>query len=103
VIAQSLFNDHQVNVHPFAQSAASYNEPTRWFCRAVRAQRVDHNGDPILRWAMNNLTLKHNSNEHCMPSKGRAENKIDPAVASIMGVAAAIFPDAMPTADIVIL
>ena len=50
----------------------------------IRDGKIVHNGDPVLRWAMGNVSAKTDAKENVFPRKARDANKIDPAVALIM-------------------
>ena len=65
------------------QNVAAFSEPMKQLEAMVVAGKVRHNGDPVLTWAMGNVTAKHDIKENVFPRKSREENKIDPAVALI--------------------
>lgn len=46
-----------------------------------------HAGDPVLSWAISNVVCHRDAKDNIYPRKERAEQKIDPAVALIMGIA----------------
>jgi len=58
---------------------------------AVASGRFHHTGDPVLTWAVSNVTVKPDANENIFPRKDRPENKIDPAVALILAFKGALF------------
>jgi phage terminase large subunit-like protein len=60
---------------------------------AIADGRIHHDGNPILEWMMGNVMAREDVNENVLPRKeaGREENKIDGAVAVIMGVGRARF------------
>ncbi|MEQ9926990.1 terminase TerL endonuclease subunit [Pectobacterium brasiliense] len=45
---------------------------------------LDHNGDPVLAWAMSNVVMETDANANIKPNKKKSANKIDPAVAFLM-------------------
>lgn len=64
--------------------------PMATFIELVNTGQIVHNGDPVLRWAIGNLTAKANEAGHMMPVKVKAGDKIDPAVSAIMAVGRAV-------------
>jgi phage terminase large subunit-like protein len=53
----------------------------------VTAKRLHHNGDPVLAWAISNVVCHRDAKDNIYPRKARADDKIDPAIALIMGIA----------------
>lgn len=51
---------------------------------AVASGRFHHTGDPVLTWAVSNVTVKPDAKDNIFPRKDRPENKIDPATALIL-------------------
>ena len=68
----------------FKQSCAMYNEPIREFLDCVSKGTIRHNGDPVLRWAVNNMTICKNSEDQWKPDRKSSKDKIDPIVAVLM-------------------
>lgn len=77
-------------VVPFHQSFRDMNEPTRKLFALIAARQLRHGGNPVLRWAASNLAIERDSNENIRPSKKKSTERIDPIVASIMGIGRAI-------------
>ena len=53
----------------------------------VYARRLRHNGNPVLAWMMSNVVARLDAKDNIYPRKELPENKIDGAVAVIMGLA----------------
>lgn len=53
----------------------------------VTAGRFEHNGDPVLAWAISNVVCHRDAKDNIYPRKERAEQKIDGAIALIMAIA----------------
>jgi phage terminase large subunit-like protein len=66
------------------QQVQHLSAPMKDFEAAVAAGRVHHAADPVLTWALSNVTVRPDANENVFPRKDRPENKIDPAVALIL-------------------
>lgn len=82
-----------VPVVEFTQNAVNYTPPMREAEGCLRAGKVKHNGDPVLRWAIGNVTAREDAKQQVFPRKERRENKIDPAVAFLMALAMAMQTD----------
>ena len=70
----------------FRATTANFSEPTKELVAAMRADRIQHDGDPVLEWAIGNVVGRYDARSNVYPRKSREENKIDPAVALIMTI-----------------
>jgi len=52
----------------------------------VRQGKIWHDGDPILRWALSNVTLRTDPAGNIKPDKQKSGGKIDPIVALVMAI-----------------
>lgn len=77
----------------FAQTAMNYAAPCGDFTRTVARRELSHDGDPVLRWHITNLRWKKGYTGLIMPDKERSSEKIDGAVAAIMGYGRGTHPD----------
>lgn len=77
----------------FAQSAMNYAAPCGDFVRTIVRRELEHDADPVLRWQVTNLRWKKNYTGLIMPDKITSVEKIDGAVASIMGYGRGTHPD----------
>ena len=59
------------------------SEPMKTLDAWVEDGQIVHNGNPVLKWAMGNVTAKEDKNENIFPVKEHPDNKIDPAIALI--------------------
>ena len=78
--------DHGLEVRDFPQTHAAFAAPMAEFERLVRAGKLHHGGNPVLRWAVHNLAIDVDSHGDAKPSKSRATEKIDPVVAVLMAL-----------------
>lgn len=53
---------------------------------AVYDGRFHFSGDPVLAWAVSNVTAHRDRNDNLLPVKPDQKSKIDPAVAMFMAV-----------------
>jgi len=72
------------------QNVAHLSEPMKWLQAYIADGRVIHDGNPVLAWALGNVTSQEDRNGNVFPRKERVERKIDPAVATIIALGRAI-------------
>ncbi|TVS18953.1 MAG: terminase large subunit [Gammaproteobacteria bacterium] len=72
------------------QNVRNLSEPMKWLEALIEAGRFHHYGDPVLTWALGNVTAQEDRNGNVYPRKEREERKIDPAVALIIAMSRAI-------------
>ncbi len=89
-------NEWGITTYEFYQSTKKYNEPTRGFVDLLNKGRICHGNNPLLAWCANNLTVKEDSSEYIMPAKSKSADKIDPIVATIMGLSECLFDESEP-------
>lgn len=77
------------------QTTPQFSGPMKDLEAAVRAGRFHHDGDPVLTWAMQNVTVREDANGNIFPRKDRPENKIDPAVALVLAFKQALSLEAV--------
>ena len=68
------------------QGFRSFAEPMRTFETAVLANTLRHGGHPVLRWCVGNVVVDQDPAGNLKPTKSKAIEKIDAAVAAIMAV-----------------
>lgn len=66
------------------------SEPMKFLAALMRSGKIEHNGDPILAYAISNVVAQEDKKENVFPNKPSAEKKIDPAVALIMALGRAM-------------
>jgi phage terminase large subunit-like protein len=75
------------------QNYSAMSLPCAELLRLVRSKALQHGGDPVARWCMDNLVMRSGPSKRLLPDKERSREKIDAAVAIIMSVGrAAISP-----------
>jgi phage terminase large subunit-like protein len=62
----------------------------KWIEALVEDGRLHHDGDPVLTWAVSNVTAREFADGTVMPRKERPESKIDPLVALVIAMATAM-------------
>lgn len=83
--AQRLAADG-LKVAKFHQNLGSYTEASRAFEAAVIGGRLNHGGNPVLRWMASNTVAITNGAGHIMPSRKKSRDKIDGIVAAVMAM-----------------
>ena len=73
----------------FGQGFASMSPACKDFEALVLSGRFKHDGNPVFRWAVGNVSIQTDAAGNIKPSKERSLEKIDPAVAAIMATARA--------------
>lgn len=79
---------HQVLEVP--STVMNFSDPMKQLNELIMTGRIHHNGDPVLTYGLGNVVAKIDAKENVFPTKSRAGNKIDPAVALIGALSVAI-------------
>ena len=77
-------------VVPFGQGFKDMSPPTKELMKLVLEQMVAHGGHPVLRWMMDNIFIRTDPAGNVKADKEKSTEKIDGAVATIMGLDRAI-------------
>lgn len=65
----------------------NFSEPMKELDALIAKGAIVHDGNPVMRWMMGNVTAVRDRKDNVYPRKERDENKIDGAVAAIAGLA----------------
>ena len=65
------------------QGWATLSEPTKGLEALVMSGRLNHGGDPVLRWMASNVSIKSDPAGNIKPNKARSTGRIDGIVALI--------------------
>lgn len=71
---------------PFGQGFASMSAPTKELYKLLMEGRIQHGGNPVLRWMAMNVVVDQDSAGNIKPTKARSPEKIDGIVAMIMAL-----------------
>lgn len=85
-LAQRL-RDERVPTVEFRATTANFSEATKELDAAMRAGRLQHDGNGPLTWCVGNVVGHYDARSNVYPRKARPENKIDAATALIMAIA----------------
>lgn len=78
--------DDEVPIVSFGQGFASMNAPMKELERLYLDLNIEHDGDPVMNWAMSNVVAKFDEAENIKPDKKKSTEKIDPVVALIIAL-----------------
>lgn len=95
----------QEGLTPFrmAQNHSMFNEPIRDFLAAIDEGRITHDGNPLLRWCVNNAVLYRDRKDNWMFDKASSSEKIDPIVAVVMAFRVCCLAPARATGSLFIV
>ena len=88
-LTQNLEADFGFTMIQFGQGFFSMSAPCKALEQLILGKKIAHNGHKVLRWNMDNLAVDIDSAGNIKPSKKKASEKIDGAVALIMAIARA--------------
>ena len=73
-------------VVPFGQGFKDMSPPTKELMKLVLEKRIAHGAHPVLRWMMDNIFIRTDPAGNIKADKEKSTEKIDGAVAMIMGL-----------------
>ena len=74
----------------FGQGFKDMSPPTKEMMKLVLEERIAHGGNPVLRWMMDNISVRTDPAGNIKPDKEKSTERIDGAVAAIMALDRAI-------------
>ena len=75
-----------VTIYPFRMGYRSFSLPTKKTEKLISDLRIDHQGNPCLRWQAQNTAITEDAMENVKPNKKESQGRIDSIVALIMAV-----------------
>lgn len=72
--------------NPFGQGYGSMSAPTKEFEKLVLTGKIEHFGNPVLRWILASTLVKTDPAGNIKPDKEKSTQKIDGIVAAIMAL-----------------
>lgn len=82
--------DMGFTIVPFGQGFKDMSPPTKELMKLVLEKRIAHGGNPVLRWNMDNVTIRQDPAGNIKADKAKSTEKIDGAIATIMALDRAI-------------
>lgn len=80
----------------YRQTVQNMSLPMKELEALVLQRRIHHNGDPVLTWMISNVVCHMDAKDNMYPRKEKPDNKIDGAVALIMGIGITMAPVEAP-------
>ena len=77
-------------VVPFGQGFKDMSPPTKELMKLTLEKKIAHGGHPVLRWMMDNIFIRTDPAGNIKADKEKSTEKIDGAIATIMGLDRAI-------------
>ena len=75
-----------IECNPFGQGYGSMSAPSKEFEKLVLSEKIEHFGNPVLRWMLSSTLIKTDPAGNIKPDKEKSVQKIDGIVASIMAL-----------------
>jgi phage terminase large subunit-like protein len=88
--ASDMRDTHGINMVEVRQGYATLSEPTKEMARLLKAKKVRHGGNAVLRWMADNVIVRTDPAGNIKPDKETSKQKIDGIVALVMALALAI-------------
>lgn len=77
-------------VVPFGQGFKDMSPPTKKLMKLTLEEKLSHGSHPVLRWMMDNIYIRTDPAGNIKADKEKSTEKIDGAIATIMGLDRAI-------------
>jgi phage terminase large subunit-like protein len=71
---------------PLGQGYVSMNAPTKYLETLILDKKLNHGGNPVLRWNFDNVMIVPDPAGNIKPDKGKSKQRIDAIVALIMAL-----------------
>ncbi len=90
-----LFNGYQLSqelqdeglaILGFAMGPKSFGPPMKTFERLLLEKKINHGGNPMLRWQAGSIAVRHDVNDNLAPDKVQSQGRIDGIVALVMAL-----------------
>ena len=85
-IVVNLINDG-ARMNPIGMGFISLSAPSKLLEKLILNKQMNHGGNPVLRWMMNNVHITEDPAGNIKPNKAKSSNKIDGVVALICALA----------------
>jgi phage terminase large subunit-like protein len=82
-----------VNMVPFGQGYGSMSAPTKEFERTIFTRKMNHMGNPVMRWMISNVEIQRDPAGNIKIDKAKASEKVDGPVAAVMAKGQSMTPN----------
>jgi phage terminase large subunit-like protein len=76
--------DDGVKIEKYAMSWSNISEPCKQVERMYAGLEINHGGNPVTRWMLQNVHIRKDANGNVRPDKGRSKESIDGVIAQII-------------------
>jgi phage terminase large subunit-like protein len=76
--------DQGVKMEPVGQGYGSLSAPTKEFEKEVLTRKMNHEGNPLLKWHISNVFIQRDPADNIKIDKSKSSEKVDGAVACVM-------------------
>ena len=83
MLAGQLKEEEGIETVEVRQGARTFSEPMKDIEKKILAHKINHGGNPLLRWCADNLVVVFDANENIRPAKDKATGRIDGFVAML--------------------
>lgn len=83
-------NTYSRHLIDFGQGFASMSAPTKELEKLILSRKINHGGNPVLKWMAANVVVKLDPAGNVKVDKGQSVERVDGIVALIMGISRAI-------------
>lgn len=70
-----------------SQNITAMSEPTKKLEKLINSDAIQHNGNPIFKWMLDNVVIYRDANDNVKIIKSKAADKVDGPVSLVMAVA----------------
>ena len=92
-VCNVVHREHGIEVVSFKQDLLTFGEPVMHFLDEMRAGKMRHDGNPLVRWCATNAVTKEDAYSNRQFHKRASKKRIDPIVAAAMARGRAIVLD----------
>ncbi len=86
MLVQRLIAEGFINMIPIGMGFASMNAPTKYLEALILDKKINHGGNPILRWNFDNVMITQDPAGNIKPDKAKSTQKIDGIVSLILAI-----------------
>ena len=97
---QEVGDEYGFEVFPFGQGYRSMSPPSKDLFQYIVEKKLRHFKHPVLDWNMGNVIIEQDAAGNIKPNKAKSTEKIDGAVALIMGFARAVLKGGTENASV---
>tara|TARA_Y100001973_G_scaffold106739_1_gene187003 strand:+ start:1845 stop:3398 length:1554 start_codon:yes stop_codon:yes gene_type:complete len=82
----NLINDG-AKMNPIGMGFVSLSAPTKMLEKLILSKQINHGGNPVLRWMVNNVHISEDPAGNIKPNKAKSTEKIDGVIALVCALA----------------